>query len=83
MKKEKKDDNEREQEQILPDLFLPKRSKKYTKLELETAYTECWIPGKTSVRDIREAVKNTILEKYTDMEIYSILQGWKQKEKKK
>ena len=74
--KENSDDNE-----LLPPIFQPKRLKKYTKSGLEVVYTACWLPNKRSMSQIRDAVKDTILNKFSDQDVYSVLQGWKQKVK--
>ena len=64
---------------ILPKKFWPKRKKKYSLKELETIYSLCWKTKKTSMGQIREAVTGSIVEEYSDQEIYRVLVNWNQK----
>jgi hypothetical protein len=65
--------------EVLPKKFWPKRMKKYTMKEYEVVYAKCWMTNQTAKGQIRGAVEGTIMDKYSDMDIYSILQAWKKK----
>ena len=64
---------------VLPKKFWPRRFKKYKLEELEAIYTLCWSTGCKSLPSIRGVVQGTSIEKYSDLEIYSVLQAWRKK----